>query len=245
MVQSIAVEQVRYNARAGRYVGPGGGFLSAADVHLIVTQEQNRLNAKLQRELNKLFDGKASIKDVQLKSAQLLKESQLRIITLGAGGEESLRGNPEVFRYFGQSGAHLKREYAVLRRNGQKIAGGELTEAQIRDRFRRQSIRLHEAFNRSQQLTKISQQGHNEARRILDPVSNHCPSCPAYQKLEWGPIGEVVPVGTACLCGGYCNCRVFTRFNPEAAIQELMGGSLTDQVQSAENTINEAIARQI
>lgn len=245
MVQSIAVEQVRYNAKAGRYIGPGGGFLSNADIQIIVTQEQNRLNAKLQRELNKLFDNKTSIKDVQLKSAELLKESQLRIITLGAGGDESLRGNPELFRYFGQSGAHLKREYAVLRANGKKIADGELTQAQIRDRFRRQSIRLNEAFFRAQMLTRISQQGHNEGRRILDSSVLHCPDCPGYQALEWVPVGDIVPKGTACVCGGYCHCTVFTRFSPERAIQELQGGTLIDQVRRSEQTISETISDRI
>lgn len=217
---------IRYNPQAGRFIGENGKFLSAIQVQQVVTGEQTRLNTQIQAALGRLFEGETSIKDLQVEAAQLLKASHLRITTLGAGGEKSLRSNPEIFRYFGQSGSQLKREYARLVGTGTQIANGELSEAQIRDRFRRQSLRLNETFFRAELLTRASQQGHNEGKRFLGAAVKHCPSCPGYQVAEWTDISEIVPKGTACECGGYCYCTVTTRFNPDRAISLLQQDSL-------------------
>lgn len=235
MVAQLRPEQVTYDPRSGRYRSEFGGFLSAVDVRSVVEGEVNRLNTRLQTINDALLTNAIPLSLWEEAIAAQVKQSHLRVTALGVGGDEALRRSPLARRYFGVAGRNLRDVYASIRRLGDRIENGDLTEAQIRDRVNRLGNTVIPAHGRAQLLTRIAQQGHNEGARRLDVnVKNHCAQCPGHQRLDWVPIDQIVPVGHACDCGGYCHCTVRTRFNPKLAISQLGETSIADIMKQSE-----------
>lgn len=230
MVANLQSEQITFDPRTGRYRSQFGGFLGQSDLNSIVRGEKARLQRKLERKARQMLRGQTTLANFERTLIEESKASILRMTMLAAGGQRQLTNSPNARSYLRQAQQLLGDRIDSIDSLTNKIYQGELTEKQILDRVRRQANAVFQAYNSADILQRITDRGHNEGRRTLDLAANHCPDCPAYQ-TDWTDITSIVPVGAACVCGGYCRCTVQTRFNPAKAISALQQGNLTDMVQ--------------
>jgi hypothetical protein len=158
------------------------------------------LSAKFDRFATQFFAGKIDVATFERSLISNLKEATIRAYIVGANGTATAK-------HFGSSGLHLRQKYADVHRLVTKISNGELSEAQIRDRLRRQARSIQTAASRSEKITQVLD-GFDLAHRSLDPQANHCPSCLTHATEGFVPVAEVVPRGINCECGGYCRCRI-------------------------------------
>lgn len=206
--------------------------LSAEETANIIAQERARLEAQIQVLSEQLLAG-GTLADFEREMARAISIGMLLLLLFANGGIRRLQSSRISRQIIRRHNDLARRSIKAIQGLGDKIAQGKLTPGQIGASARRRSSDPIADFHTAELLNKIANQGHNEAIRMLDPLARHCPDCPGYQTRGWVPIGEVMPVGWACVCGGRCRCSVYTRFNPSRAIQELQGGSLSDQVTNA------------
>jgi len=230
MVADLDPRKITFDRRTGRYRSPFGGFLSSSDIDQIIQKEYSTLTRKLERITNQLIDRKIAIADFEKRALQETKSSISRMAMMGAGGKQAFG---QDYKKMAQS--LVSDRAASLYKLSEQIRDGVLSEAQIRDRARRQATSVFQSYNQADFLQRIEGRGHNEAMRSLAGGAAHCSDCPGYATQgEYFPIESVVPVGTACICGGYCRCQVKTRLNRERALQEMMAGGLIDRVAGAQ-----------
>lgn len=225
--------EVNYNPRTGRYHSEHGGFLSSFDLDSIIKEESTQLERKLLRAADRFLAGSITEDDWQRIFVKEIKHSHIRSMTIGAGGDKMLTQNPFSSEYFQRTQDDISdiayRSQFVL----ENLRDGERTPGQFKGWIKQQATTPYRTFARAELLTRMSVQGANEAIRLLDPVANHCRQCPGYSTNGKAvPIEEVVPLGVACDCGGYCRCRIRYRFNPELA---LTGGTVQDLVLASRN----------
>jgi hypothetical protein len=168
-----------------------------------VNAEVARQETRLKGHARLLASGKIDIPEFQLRMANDLKLSAIRMSALGAGGAAGLTN-----RHYGKVGAELKKQYKYLKGFGDTLSTEGLSPKQLLQRAGQYSRQSAIAFHASQQITKQSE-GFTEGRRRLDEQSNHCSSCPAHSTNGlWVPIDRIIPPGTSCDCGGRCRCKV-------------------------------------
>jgi hypothetical protein len=227
----ITPERITYDPRTGRYRSEFGGFLSAADIKVIVREERQQLEGKLLRLIDQYIDNKISGRDLQIKAINEFKYANLRTMTIGAGGRKSLNDNKLNSFYFEETRKDLRAIAERLDAMLGKHQTGQISDNQFRGWAKYRSNSVFAQFHKSEQMTRIGVQGANEALRTLDISSNHCPSCPALATDDWQPIESVTPVGSNCECGGRCRCTVKTRFNPALALQQIGKKSFAGKVE--------------
>lgn len=241
MVSDLRPETIVFDRRTGRYRSPFGGFLSQSDIRVIVQEQHKKLRTKLERISKQFLSEKRAIADLEETVSKTIKNSIQQMAMLGAGGKQALLNSKDSPVYIRQTKELLDIIFSNIRRLGDQIEKGELTTNQIIDRIRRQGRLIFSAYNQAELLQRISDRGHNEGRRTLAIGVKHCPDCPAYSTGgKYVAIEELIPVGIACICGGYCYCTIETRFNPQKALNELRPGRLVDRVLlNAENQYNQ------
>ncbi|MEL7494637.1 MAG: hypothetical protein AAGJ95_11840 [Cyanobacteria bacterium J06554_11] len=218
---------------------------SSVDVANVPEDEREDAIADLRREaerqmdpaVDEVLDG-GTLAQFEKTVADAVSTGLLLALLLAFGGSESIRQSQT-----GRSGVLNARtlidsQLRALRRNAERIGQGQLSERQIRDIPRRRSLGIRSGFSSGRILERMGSAFHNEGIRRL--TSAHpCPDCPNYERLDWVSLDEIVPVATYCVCGSNCKCQVTTRFNPQRALQDLLGGNLLNQVQRRQQSMLE------
>lgn len=234
---------MKFDRKNGVYRRDNGQFIRRSELLSVVESSQKTLERKLEENMSRLVrselarqanpdkwqrsKGAYRIEDFQRDAKAIVKEGVMQMALLGAGGAESADA-----RIYGAAGYQLRMAYASIGKLGEKLAAGELTTGQAIDRARRLSLGTRQAFHRAEQLQK-ARDGFTLAKRTLAPGFKHCNECPALESGGYVPISEIVPVGTACSCGGNCKCLVtFKKAGPGEI--DLSGGSLVEQVESGQ-----------
>lgn len=199
-----------------------------ADIMAEVVEDQR---LKLEREIRgiaeELIDG-GSIEAWERATSEAVSDALLLALLLGFGGVEEIRQSPDPRTTIGMVVDLIQGQLRAIRRNGDRISQG-ISLGQLRDIPRRRSLSFRSGYETSRIARSMMSQFHNEGIRLLN--SPHpCPDCPLYQKVDWVPLGEIVPVATFCVCQSNCKCSIRTRFNPARVIQDLQGGTLLNQM---------------
>jgi len=169
----------------------------------VLESEFFTLAEKFDTLATRLFAGNIDVPTFERSLVSELKSATIRAYIVGADG------NPTA-KHYGSAGLHLRQKYADLHRLSGRISQGTLSEAQIRDRLNRHARSIQTAASRSQKITNALD-GFDLAKRSLDPLAKHCPSCIRYATKGWVPIQDVVPRAVNCECGAYCRCIVVYR----------------------------------
>lgn len=222
--------KITYNPKTGRYHSEFGGFLSAADLKAVISEERSRLEATLLKLTQGYLDGTKPTQEWQRQAIQAIKESNLRAMTIAAGGKAALNQIPHNNFYFQQVRASLRETMAGLIQMTEMHQNGERTDGQIIGWMKYKSSSVFKAFSQSEQLTRLGTQGANEAWRSVDPSAKHCPSCPKYSTGGFVPAETVTAIGVACECGGRCRCKIRYRFNPQLALSQIGADSILDKI---------------
>lgn len=203
MVANFSFSDITYNPKTGRYHSPYGGFLSHADMQLILRGERQRLEGYLSKKADKLLSGQ-DLGDWQRSVAYELKLSVIQATILGAGGKDNTTA-----KHYGLAGAELRRQYQFLNNFANAIHRGELSEAQIKQRTKQYANTVVIAYNQAEQASKKVEEW--EGMRVMSTMARHCNQCPTYQTFGWVGVDKIIPVGVACDCGGNCQCFVSYR----------------------------------
>lgn len=215
-------EEIAYNPRAGRYVRSDGKFVGKEVIRNLVDQEQQRLQVRLQAHTRLMADQRITLAEWQLRMGESLRDSHLRVGTLGAGG----RARTEA-QHFGAIGYQLRRQYQYLDGFARALYEGKLTQEQALRRAASYADSINTTFHRAEQISRESE-GFDEALRSLDPQAKHCPSCLGYSTYgEWKPVSQVVTPGTNCECGQHCHCQIYYRRSNRPNPLSLNRGTLT------------------
>lgn len=195
--------QLEYNDKLGRYRdAKTKKIVSKARVLLETEKEATRLKTRIQGLTRRMTDGKLKLWEWEAQTAQLIKESHLRMSALGAGGMGNLTN-----AHFGSVGGVLRKEYRLLNKFATGIEQGKYSPAYIVNRAGLYAASTRRSFFKGQQISRAIA-GVTLARRVLDMQANHCKDCPAYATNGFVPIEEIVVPGEACACGGRCRCNV-------------------------------------
>jgi hypothetical protein len=195
-----------YDKRTGQFHGGDRRFIARAEVLRLADAEAARLETRLSGHARLLTQNKISVPEFQLRMAEDIKLSHLRMAAFGAGGEKQLTP-----RHFGTAGQELKRQYKHLQGFGDAIAQGELSEKRILSRAKSYGMSARTAFFKAEKVTR-QDNGAREAKRSLDSQARHCSSCLGHSTGGlWLPIDQVVAPGVDCECQSRCRCRIVFR----------------------------------
>jgi hypothetical protein len=173
-----------------------------------------------------------AIDDFERGLSEVVVGAAIIALLLAVGGMEGLRRKQSPKSFVLITRDAIKRQIDAIRGTADAIADGRETIGRIRQGIQRRSQVIRESYERNRHLDLIASRFHNEGKRFL--TSPHpCPDCPRYERREWTPLTQIVPIATACVCRGNCKCRIVTRFNPNLALQELTGGNLLNRVERA------------
>lgn len=198
----FSIGEISFNPNTGRYRRSDGKFVSRQTVLNLAEQEQQQLSVRLKGITRLLAGEKITLGEWQLRMAEALKDSHLRLGALGAGGADKL--GPQQY---GAIGYQLQRQYQYLDGFANALYNGRLTIKQAIARAGLYGESAGITFNRIEQISREAD-GFTEAKRNLDPQARHCPSCLRYATNKWVPIDQVVSPGTACECQNKCRCQI-------------------------------------
>jgi hypothetical protein len=197
-----------------------------------IIEQRAQMERNLEPIVSALLLGRTSISGYERNFTSETVNFALMALLLAVGGINGLRRKASPRSFILQTRDTIRRSIDAIRGSADIMAGGRETLGRIKAGIRRRSQVIRESYERNRHLDLIVSRSHNEGKRFL--TSPHpCPDCPRYERKEWTPLAEIVPIATACVCKGNCKCRIVTRYNPQLAIQQLMGGSLTNQVERA------------
>jgi len=171
---------------------------------MLIDEERVRMQVRMQGHMRLQISGRISVEQFQLRVANDLKLSAIRMASFAAGGMDKM----DAKRY-GKVGAFLRNQYKFLARFGEDIESGVLSERQLLARAKLYGSAAKTMFFQAEKETKKKER-FNQARRDLDPQANHCASCLSYA-VGWRPIEEVVEPGVRCECNHNCRCRITYR----------------------------------
>lgn len=145
------MNKVTYDRRTGQFHGGDRRFIARAEVLRLVDAEATRLETRLSDHARLPIQDKISVAEFQLRIAEDVKPSHLRMAAFGAGGEKQLNA-----RHFGTAGQELRQQYKYLQGFRDAIATGELSPKQILSRAKSYGVSARTAFFKSEKLTRQS-----------------------------------------------------------------------------------------
>ena len=192
-----------YRASTGRYHDTETNlFVSRGEILNQTFLEESRLKVRLKGHARLLTNGAITLEEFQIRMAQSIKESHLRMSALGAGGKDRLSN-----AHFGSVGGILRKEYSYLDNFSRGIQAGEYSAKYIIARAGLYAASTRRSFFKGEQISRAIA-GVTMAKRVLDSQAKHCADCPAYSTNGYVPIEDIVVPGEACACGGRCRCSI-------------------------------------
>ena len=144
-------------------------------------EKQVKLEGKLLRITAQYLSSGITTEEWQRLILAELKESNVRVVVLAAGGREAININRFNREYFTTLREDLTNIATGLSVFTAAVLAGQKTAGQIRQWAKYQSRTVFRNYSKAELLTRMSLQRANEAARSLDPaVHKHCPECPAY-----------------------------------------------------------------
>jgi hypothetical protein len=192
----------RYDTRTAQYRGTDGRFVSVARIAELVADTGNQLRDKLGRHADALLANKISVAEFQLRMARDIKTVHIQMALLA---NPSLQGSGTA------TGREVKEQIQRLGKFGDAIAGGNLSEAQIRQRARMYANSITPSFYRAQIESRKRSQV-KTGRRVLDNQAHHCSDCLMYAGLGWVKLSDLIAPGTECECSYGCRCSIVYRY---------------------------------
>jgi len=205
--------------------------MSQAEIELWLEEQRQDAEAQLSTAIADFIDGESTAAETEAKISEVITVGILLVLLFTMGGLAALRANQNPRALILQAKSTIDRANRSIRGNFAAIISGQMTPGQILAIARRRTLTFKSQFEQATILNNIISKGHNEGIRNINSI-HPCPSCPGYERLDWVPINEIVPVATLCECMDRCKCSVVTRFNPQRALEELTGGSLVNRVES-------------
>lgn len=190
-----------WNDKAGRYVGPGGRFVSSRAVQQAHYAATNKAALRMQDASQKLRDGNVSLRDWQLVMRREVKNVQLYSAAAVKGGWAQM-GPAD----YGRVGQRIREQYKYLDRFAGEIARGEtpldgrlLTRSGLYGHSGRQTSHLFERVEKK--ARDFSEE------RSLVTAGESCIGCTTEAARGWVRIGDLVPIGDR-ICNMNCACNV-------------------------------------
>ena len=204
----------------------------------LMAAERQSLESGLEPIIEAVIEG-APIETFEQQAAESVSSALLLAMLLSFAGLNRLRQQAEARAIIGITGDLIKGQLRAIRGNADSLASGGVTLGRARDIPRRRSLGVRSAFETARLTWNMTARRHNVGKRWVN--SPHpCPDCPGYDTNgEYILIEQIVPVATFCVCQSSCKCRVATKFDPQFAIQQLQGGSLTEQVQRSRSFLRQ------
>lgn len=193
-----------------------------------IEEQRMALERGIESFTEELIEGD-TIESWEEKLAESVSSALLLALLIGFGGSEPIRQQSESRTIIGMIVDLIRGQRRAIKNNADVIGDGNMTTGKLRDIPRRRSLSFKSGYETSRIANNMFSRFHNEGVRSLG-VAHHCPDCPLYERLDWVPINEIIPIATFCVCQSNCKCSVITRFNPARVIQDLQGGSLFNQV---------------
>lgn len=212
--------------------------MSEAKIEAWLEEQRQTAEQELAAAIADFIDGKTTAAETEAKISEAITTGILLALLFTIGGLAALRASQNPRALILQAKDTIDRANRSIQGNFAAILSGQMTPGQIVAISRRRTLTFRSQFEQSTILNNIISKGHNEGIRRINSV-HPCPSCPGYERLDWVPISDIVPVATLCECMDRCKCSVVTRFNPERALAELTGGSLINRVESYKASIQQ------
>lgn len=198
-----------WNAKLLRYRAPNGRFVAASTVRRVIDDALKKADRTVRSLSENLRDGKITLAEWQTGMRDAIRTRHVYGAAAGRGGWEQMTQSD-----WGKVGHTLKGQYEYLNKFARQIEDGTQP---LDGRFIRRSEMYIETARKTYEETRkgaATDEGFDEARRILTPGEDHCPECPDLARLGWVPIDEVVQIGDT-VCMMYCKCEIEYRKKPD------------------------------
>jgi len=181
-----------------------GLLTSANDIAEAIKDITKAASDELAGLTRDLYAGRITLPQWEVSAAQTIKDAHVSFGVLGAGGTDAM--TPGLY---GKIGGNLADEYKFLNTFAEKIAAGDMTEAQ--------------ATAYIQQYGGASQQAYwNSIRETAEPVENN--------DL---PLLTSSPGDGSTQCRGNCNCQIVVHIDGSADVVLGAGESCPDCIARA------------
>lgn len=198
----------RWNAEAGRYIGPGGQFVAREKIRSALDQAIRRGQLRVRDLSNQLRTGSVSLDTWWQEMRTAVKDANLYSAAAARGGWAQMTAAD-----YGAVGAAVKKQYAYLDRFvGELDAGGVALDGRF---LRRAMSYLDSGRVMYERVTETMDEdrGMTEERNLLG-VAEHCADCLGETARGWVPIGELIPIGDR-ICRNHCRCKIQRRRGAE------------------------------
>lgn len=195
---------MQYDSSVGQYRGKDGRFISRDKALGFVQGEVEALQATLQKHVRQAIQGRLSATGLAQKMSHDLKIYSIQMAGMARGGIKRISMSD-----YGKIGSAQRERNQRLRKFVDALQNGEITEKQAMQRAAQYAgtiKQVHSSIEHDEQ-----KKYYQLARRILDPLAQHCQQCILHQTNGWVDATTVVPVGVECSCRQNCKCRIFYR----------------------------------
>jgi hypothetical protein len=205
------LNEAEYDIATGQYTR-NGQPVPPTEIALLIEAEQQALTRRFETATEAYLAGDITLEEWERRLADDSKTGFVIIALLIFGGLALLARNPRGSAIWGTTGAALREHIGGIAGYGQRLAEGLRSPAQLRGyvKYKARGIRPIAAQLKKDSAIAL---GFNEGRRFLDPTARHCVQCPGYERTDWVPIDEIVPLGVGCDCRGRCRCSIQYRRN--------------------------------
>ncbi len=150
----------------------------------------------------RFVDGEINRAQWELEMRDLIKNHHRAVHVIANGGKSQM--TPALW---GKAGTVIKEQYEFLTAFANAIDNGEVKPgAGLVTRASMYMDALYASYSNAV-TDREKAAGVTMARRILDPVADHCSDCVSWATEEFRPIDEVQPIGSSS-CLVRCRCRI-------------------------------------
>lgn len=210
-----SISRYRYPPGKGRE-GTLGRIVPPDRVRRLLDRQVSREASALRSLARSLADGRIGITDLQREMAKRLGRRHLQAHMLAAGGRDQM-GSAQLL----DVSARWEKDARFLAEFGQRIARGELSEAQIvhnAEQYASANLRAEYEETRSADARRA---GFAEELWYLNPA-DHCAGCEAQAMRGWVAIGELPEIGSQeCRMG--CHCGKRQRYSADSELPPRSG----------------------
>lgn len=188
-----------FNAASQRFIDLlSGRFVAREEVMQVVQDRLTTAFDRMSSYRDALLNGTANVNEWRDAMAVELRRAHTQLAALGSGGWDNV--SPSTW---GEVGSRLRYEYQYLDGFAQKIASGEITEAEFDRRMGMYANDTYGSFWDS--ATNAAGDAGYDEESYQTHSAEPCNDCQARADAGWQPIGSLPDVG-ATQCGSNDQC---------------------------------------